>query len=130
MKKTKADLVRGWILKAESDLKDADRTIHSDGPFDTACFHCQQAAEKLLKAFIAWNDLTIPKTHDIEELVSMIVKIDVDFKHLEIEAEKLSSYGVEVRYDFEFWPDREIAQDAIEQARKIKELVLTKLVGL
>ncbi|MEW6107540.1 MAG: HEPN domain-containing protein, partial [Bacillota bacterium] len=40
----------------------------SEGPYDTACFHCQQAAEKHLKAFLAYHERPIPHTHDLEEL--------------------------------------------------------------
>ena len=47
----KNDLARGWLRKAESDISDAERTLSSEGPFDTACFHAQQAAEKLMKVF-------------------------------------------------------------------------------
>jgi HEPN domain-containing protein len=37
---------RGWLLKAESDLSAARRVLDGEGrPFDTACFHAQQAAE-------------------------------------------------------------------------------------
>lgn len=39
-------LVRGWFRKADSDLADARRTTASEGPYDTACFHAQQAVEK------------------------------------------------------------------------------------
>lgn len=48
--KDNAALAAGWIRKGDSDLADARRTVDSDGPYDTACFHAQQAAEKYLKA--------------------------------------------------------------------------------
>ena len=37
---------------------------------------------------------------------------------------QLSSYAVEVRYDFEFWPDRQTAQEAIGLASEVRRLVL------
>ena len=46
-------LALGWIRKGDSDLADARRTVESDGPYDTACFHAQQAAEKYLKALLS-----------------------------------------------------------------------------
>lgn len=48
----KLEHARGWFRKAESDLADARRTVASEGPYDTACFHAQQAAEKYLKGFL------------------------------------------------------------------------------
>lgn len=66
--KDREALARGWFRKAESDLADAKRTIASDGPYDTACFHAQQAVERYLKGYLAWRDQPIPRTHDLEEL--------------------------------------------------------------
>jgi len=37
--KYEADLVKGWLLKGDSDLVTAKRIAESDGPYDTACFH-------------------------------------------------------------------------------------------
>ena len=53
-------LARGWFLKADSDLADARPTVASEGPYDTACFHAQQAVEKYLKGFLASRGVEIP----------------------------------------------------------------------
>jgi HEPN domain-containing protein len=53
---------RGWFLKGESDLSAAHRILDGEGPYDTACFHAQQAAEKFLKGFLALKDQPIPRT--------------------------------------------------------------------
>ena len=46
--------VRQWLLKARRDLESAkvlfDRELN-----DTSVYHCQQAAEKSLKAYLAWH---------------------------------------------------------------------------
>ncbi len=44
-----ADLARGWLQKADSDLTTAELVLSGDGPYDTACYHAQQAIEKCLK---------------------------------------------------------------------------------
>jgi HEPN domain-containing protein len=46
--KTKADLVKGWLLKAESDLANAGMCLAAGQALDTACFHAQQVAEKYI----------------------------------------------------------------------------------
>jgi len=51
----RCDLARGWLLKARSDLNACRRMLETDGPYDTSCFHTQQAIEKLLKALLAFN---------------------------------------------------------------------------
>jgi len=40
--KTVADLVRGWLLKAESDLTSAELCLDAGKALDTVCFHAQQ----------------------------------------------------------------------------------------
>ena len=66
--KDRGALAQGWFRKADSDLADARRSVASEGPYDTACFHAQQAVEKYLKGYLAWREQAIPRTHDLEEL--------------------------------------------------------------
>ena len=42
----------------------------------------------------------------------------------ELEPAELSSYAVEARYDFEFWPDRRATQEAVRLALEVRKLVL------
>ena len=45
---------REWLAKASNDLLNIDNNLRSQAiPWDTVCFHAQQAAEKLLKAWRA-----------------------------------------------------------------------------
>jgi HEPN domain-containing protein len=37
--------------------------LGGEGPFDTVCFHAQQAIEKALKAMLAYNTRPIPRSH-------------------------------------------------------------------
>ena len=62
------DLARGWLVKAASDISAARLVLEGDGPYDTACFHAQQAIEKALKGFLALQRQPIPRTHDLDEL--------------------------------------------------------------
>ena len=45
--KEKADVVRGWLRKAASDIVTVEAALGA-GSLDGACFHAQQAAEKYL----------------------------------------------------------------------------------
>ena len=61
MKKT----TREWVGKAEDDALAAARLAHGRKPFhDQVCFHCQQLAEKYLKALLEELGHPVPKTHD------------------------------------------------------------------
>jgi HEPN domain-containing protein len=42
----KASHARRWLAKADSDLMAARRLLDGGGPYDAACFHAQQAAER------------------------------------------------------------------------------------
>lgn len=53
--KTPADLAKGWLLKAASDLAAARACVAGAVALDVACFHCQQAAEKSVKAFLIFH---------------------------------------------------------------------------
>jgi HEPN domain-containing protein len=64
----KFDHARGWFLKAESDLHTVRSLLAGDGPYDTAWFHAQQAAEKYLQGFLALMEQPVPRTHNLEEL--------------------------------------------------------------
>ena len=62
-------LVEAWWTKASHDLA-AGRALlaASPPPLDIAVYHCQQAAEKAIKAWLVWKDMPFPKTHDLEAL--------------------------------------------------------------
>jgi HEPN domain-containing protein len=118
--KHKSDLAQGWLSKGDSDLANAKRTVDSDGPYDTGCFHAQQAVEKYLKAILAIHGLDIPRTHDLEELQILCVEFIQSDAFGRLALEELSDYAVSVRYDFEFWPDVGTATEAIMIAEEIR----------
>lgn len=125
--KDNKEVAKGWIKKAESDIENLTIMMESGKALDTACFHAQQAAEKYLKAFLCFNGIIPPRTHDIEELLDLCAKIDKRFSDLVEETTFLTDYAVELRYDFEFWPEKEDVEAAFEATNKIKRLVLSIL---
>lgn len=51
------DEVRDWLMKAESDFKVIEHELklsEDEVVKDAVCFHCQQAIEKYLKAFLIY----------------------------------------------------------------------------
>jgi len=58
-----------WIIKAENDYRIGIHEMDEENPAtDMICFHMQQCAEKYLKAYLAYKDSEIRKTHDIAVL--------------------------------------------------------------
>jgi HEPN domain-containing protein len=115
---------RGWFLKGESDLSAARRILDGEGPYDTACFHAQQAAEKFLKGLLALKDQPIPLTHNLEELAHLCRTVDPSLDFGTADATELTPFAVEMRYDFEFWPSRDTAREALDLALAIRQAIL------
>ncbi|MHB1846620.1 MAG: HEPN domain-containing protein [Deltaproteobacteria bacterium] len=68
---------RAWLVKAAEDLRAADHERTAQPPLSgDIVFHAQQAAEKSLKAFLAWNDQPFRKTHNLIELGDACTRID------------------------------------------------------
>ncbi len=63
---------RAWLAKAAADLRAADLEVATPEAdlFEDVAFHAQQAAEKALKAFLAWKDEPFRKTHSIEDFAA------------------------------------------------------------
>ena len=121
--------VRQWLLKALEDLKIAEHELsfppeeQATGP---VCFHCQQTAEKLFKAYMVFNGKDFPKTHDLEHLLELCARIAPDFKSLDLG--NLTDYAIEVRYPDEFYtPTAGEAKESFKLTVKIKKFVFKEL---
>ena len=63
-----------WIEKAEEDYDMARLAQQASRPFhNSICFHAQQCIEKYLKAWLQEADAPLPRTHDFEALLALIV---------------------------------------------------------
>lgn len=124
--KAPPDLARGWLLKAASDLR-AVRACLAAGSPDTACFHCQQTAEKSLKAFLIFHGINFPFTHDLGRIIALCGQKDTGFHALLADATSLNPYAVEMRYDDEFWPSPEEVAEQLSRAETIYNFVVKHL---
>ena len=115
------DFARGWLCKADSDLANARQTIAGEGPYDTACFHAQQAIEKSLKAVIAYHGEPIPRTHELKGLAEQACRLAPGLELDRERCELRESLSVELRYDMGFWPDRAKAGEALAVAEDVRE---------
>ena len=111
------EYINAWLQKADNDLQTTQRLIEIEPLIlDTACFHCQQAIEKCLKAFLYYKGKEIKKTHDIDYLLEECAIFDTIFDT--IDSLNINDFAVNVRYpDFSLSPD-------IEEAKKLYELAL------
>ena len=75
-------------------------TLHSGEPpiLDVTCFHCQQCAEKYLKAFLQEKEIEFPRQHPLIPLMELCMTIDRSFKSLLRDLDGLESFAVAIRY--------------------------------
>jgi HEPN domain-containing protein len=121
-------LANKWVQKAEADLLNADNNLNSENiPYDTVCFHCQQAAEKLLKAYLIANGRNYPLSHDLLLILENILEFDKSAEELKDCLINLLPYAVEVRYPDEyFMPSQDDAVEARQTAQQVKEYISYK----
>jgi HEPN domain-containing protein len=127
-------IARQWLAKARNDLLNADNNLAASAtPYDTVCFHCQQAAEKLLKAYLAAHSRPAPRTHDLLLLLERVLPLDAAAEQLRDALAILVPYAVEIRYpDDWFMPAEEDAQEARDAAGAVLhwlEKVLPEVLG-
>ncbi len=115
------EIARQWLSKAMNDLLNADNNLRSERiPFDNVCFHCQQAAEKCLKAYLVGNGQEYPHTHDLFLILERILPFDSNVDKLRDSCSILTPYAVEIRYpDNYHMPSEEDAREAREAASNI-----------
>ena len=59
-----------WLARADEDAIVAELALTRDPPLiNPAAFHCQQAAEKMLKALLVAASAAPPRSHDMELLI-------------------------------------------------------------
>lgn len=103
--------------------------MESDEPYlDTAVYHCQQAVEKALKAFLTYHDLVFERTHDLTELVALSLQKESAFGDWQDIAAELTPYAVRFRYPADILePPKEDAEQALQQAQSFADFILQLL---
>jgi HEPN domain-containing protein len=125
----KSQEVQAWLAKADNDLRGAAVDLAADPPLvEDALFHCQQAAEKAMKAFLTAHDTTFRKTHDLDELASACEQIDGSLRDALNPARDLTVFAWEFRYpgSDEAPPEAE-AHDSLILARSAVDAIRERL---
>jgi HEPN domain-containing protein len=123
------EFVKPWIQRAENDISSASFLTEKMYPVPTeiVCFHCQQAAEKYLKAFLVYNDQEPPKTHDLIELARLCSSFDKDFTVIIPKCEYLLPFAAQTRYPSKIEIKEEDMKKALAYAKDIIEFVKPKI---
>ncbi|MCH8219594.1 MAG: HEPN domain-containing protein [Planctomycetes bacterium] len=117
----KKDFTRLWLVKAEHDLRTAVHLSSSGMDFaDSIVFHAQQAVEKYIKAYLVWEQIEFPKTHDIAALLNLVGHNRGELAQALADASDLTPYGVTHRYPGDY---PQVEQNDVEKAVSVAEHV-------
>ena len=118
-----------WVAKAEHDLLNIENNLAAtDIPWDTVCFHAQQAAEKLFKALLAHRGREVSRTHDLVALLARCAEDDRRLASLEADCHRLTSFGIASRDpDDLFEPTEGDAREMVAVAQRIRAAILSRL---
>ncbi len=62
----RVELIKEWVHKGKNDMGIAKLVLDNNAEFvDAVCFHCQQAVEKYLKAYLIYQNIVFRKTHSL-----------------------------------------------------------------
>lgn len=110
------DSAKEWLYFAQMDLESAK---YLQGmlpvPYEIICYHCQQSAEKCLKAILILHKLEVPKIHDLVKLIQGILVYDPSLKPLISVVAGLTDFSTITRYP----PTSQIS--SLEANRAIKD---------
>ncbi len=120
---------KAWLTRAGEDLRGAEVDLAAAPPLlGDAMFHCQQAIEKALKAFLTWHDQPFRKTHDLVEIGGKCVAVDSALDPLLRRSAPLTEYAWKFRYPGDASAPTQVeAEEALALAREVVKAILSRL---
>jgi HEPN domain-containing protein len=117
-----------WLAKAEGDFNSCEREVRARRRpnFDSACFHAQQCVEKYFKAQLQAAKIEFPKTHDLDELLDLLLPLEPQWESLRPAVSQLASYAVVFRYPGTS-ASKDDARKALAHAKLVRQQVRQKL---
>ncbi|MBI1830681.1 MAG: HEPN domain-containing protein [Planctomycetes bacterium] len=108
-----------WAQKADGNYAAAKCLAQTDSPIlDAICFHAQPCVEKYLKAWLQEANVAFPRTHDLQELLDLIVPTMPAWSAWDADFLILTSHAVDFRY-----PGKSSSSDDADHALKVCEAV-------
>jgi HEPN domain-containing protein/predicted nucleotidyltransferase len=127
------ELAQIWLAAAAEDLAHA-RSALDHGFYAHACFSCQQAAEKSLKAYILARRQRPTRTHNLGKLLNGCVSLEKHFEDLSHACLLLNEYYVDTRYPdtlrFALAFSRDEAAAAVSAAESVLGLIRSRVARL
>jgi HEPN domain-containing protein len=129
MNTDQVDYLKNWLFRANEDLLVRENLFSSQPETfaSSICFHCQQAVEKFLKAFLVYHNIDFPRTHDLDFLLSECKKINSEV--FDVDLGSLTDFGVSIRYPDDFYlPDKKETIFFHDVTIRVKEIVENAII--
>jgi HEPN domain-containing protein len=125
-------IIREWLNYSHSDMVAARHMFYDVYPIEAeiSVFHCQQCAEKALKAYLVAYEIEPPKIHNLPILCKMCTEIDGEIQSLMDISSDLNPYAVASRYPKQLVTDEGEVKIAIGQAQQIYDFCATKIAAV
>jgi HEPN domain-containing protein len=125
-------LVDEWLEIANDDLEAAQYLFGKPHrkQLEIICYHCQQCAEKSLKAFLCANGVAFTKTHEVELLCGQCSEIEPAFSKFYDACETLEIYATKTRYPNRVDINEHDAKKAIQEAAEIYQFAYKQIQQL
>ena len=113
-----------WMRFAKDDLEAARILLdHRPRKVEIICYHCEQAAEKYLKAVLARKDADIPRTHSLLSIAKNVGLNNTTLAAIVKSLATLQPYAVEVRYPFQLVGGEGMEELAMKAAEHVASIV-------
>ena len=116
-----------WAQKAERDY--AAIALHQgaeDPDFDIICFHAQQCIEKYLKAWLQETNIRFAKTHDLKELLDLILPVIPDWDVWQADFSVFSEDAIDFLYPGKYAIVKDASQ-AIHTCTEVRQAIRSEL---
>jgi HEPN domain-containing protein len=119
--------VSEWIQLADDDLYSA-RILNGAvrKVYEIICYHCAQATEKYLKAYLTYQDIIPEKTHNLLFLNKLCMEQDNEFQNIATMCDFLNRFTNDIRYPHKYEVNKNDANfsiSAVERIKNIKPLI-------
>jgi HEPN domain-containing protein len=89
---------RTWLRFAQEDLDAAHASSIDERVVPRiTCWHCQQSAEKAIKAILVFNELEVPYRHDLLFLLTRVPE-DWSVRQTDLDLSQLTYWATSARY--------------------------------
>ena len=116
------------VRAAEEDwagMKRLQQPLTSD-IYNLVCFLAQQCVEKYLKAWLQEANLRFPRTHDLNELLVLIVPTHPEWRKWHTDFNTFKPYAVDVRYG-DYHADEADVEHAVRVCTEVRQAIRATL---